>query len=130
MAVVRALDLIFDRHGEPSDCTAVLAISGWARDVFKHFFFNETNHRQWSTRLEQTVPHVITLDRVRSLPTPLTVICNYTGPDYFKYHAKPREGPKHVIIQKRRHVILGPLFSNPANKTWKGITSFKSTCDK
>lgn len=124
MAIVRALDIIFDTHGELSNqndgcCAAVLGIGGWARDTLKEFFFQEQKHRDWSTRLESTVP-IITLDRVRSLPGNPIIYRNYTGPDYFKYHARPLDGPKQQVLKKRRQMILGPLFANPSNQTLQG----------
>jgi len=123
MAVVRGLDYIFDTHGELNmkEPNAILAISGWARDTMKGFFFNETRHRDWGRRLEQLVP-IITMDRLLTLPGKRQILRNYTGRDFFHYKASPpqRDVPKQEILKKRRALILGPLFSNPSQTKMKG----------
>ena len=68
LAVLRALDRMFDQHGDYNNCTAILVICGWARDMLKGFFFNETKHQDWARRLEQVTPYMITRGRLGSLP--------------------------------------------------------------
>lgn len=122
MAVIRALDMMFDKHDESPNCAALLAICGWARDMMKGFFFNETRHQDWSRRLEQTMPLMIARGRLGSLSGKPLLLKNFTGEDYFRYHSNPRHAnvSKHETLKNRRELILGTLFRNPSATKMEG----------
>jgi hypothetical protein len=127
LAVLRALDLLFDRHGQGKNSNAILVICGWAQDMLKGFFFNETNLQDWALKLEQVTPYIIATDRLGSLHRIPLLLKNFTGENYFRYHSNPQHDTlsKNEILKQRRNLILGPLFRNPSAEKMQGYHMLK-----
>ena len=116
VAILHAVDIALDNHGDPPNNRAVVAISNWAFEILKGIFFNGSNATEFSLELEQLHPVLLVHeDRLEALE--LTEAHNKTQVylrtrDAYFYVENNRHRLTPQIIENRRRMVLGQLFSH------------------
>lgn len=110
LSILRALDQMFDTHGEFADFQgesypAVLAVSGWALGVLTEFFFDG----QWSSAAENLVP-IIRLDQLEVSQRNKDFLLKLEAMKAFYYKSNPQ------VTKQRRRWVFQDLTRNFSQK--------------
>jgi len=114
IAVLHAVDIALDNHGDAPNNGAVVAVSRWAFKILEQMFSDGKNSTEFALALEQLEPVLIVQeDRLEALG--LTEAHNTTQrylstQDAYFYIEKYQYKVTPQIIDRRRHLVLGPLL--------------------
>eukprot|EP00536_Pseudo-nitzschia_multiseries_P009264 jgi/Psemu1/288342/fgenesh1_pg.254_\ len=116
IAVLHAVDIALDNHGDAPNNGAVVAISRWAFKILEDTFSDGKNSTEFALALEQLHPVLIVHeDRLEALG--LTEAHGTTQrylstKDAYFYIEQYQEKFTPQIIQRRRHLVLGQLLQH------------------
>jgi len=135
ISILHAVDTALDRHGDPPNNRAVVAISKWAFHILKGLFFDGKNSTEFALDLEQLRP-VLLVHAGRLEELGLTESHNKTTiwlrtQHAYYYQHKGEHNLTSQIIERRRHQLWGQLFQYGVAERNLGLyNGLKDTIEK